>query len=272
VTVLFRPLTDPLHFFSPRTTREISALRMTPWAATNSLTALVRVPGHHRAERSGVLGREVQLVLRTPLGAAPDSENRSDERRSAVLPTYAVTMGNVFASIDEDLQLWIEEQPMWFVATAPLVADGHVNVSPRGHDSFSVLGPRRVGWVDYTGSGIETIAHLRENGRVCLMFNSFGRRPRIVRLHGRGSVFLPGEAEFEEVASLHPEHPSTRAVIMVDISRISDSCGWGVPIMEMTEERNLLRMQADKKGVDGMADYREERNGQSIDGLPGFPT
>jgi hypothetical protein len=182
-----------------------------------------------------------------------------------------LTVAKIFDSIDKNLKSWIEEQPMWFVATAPLGAGGHVNVSPRGHDSFSVLGAHRVGWVDYTGSGVETIAHIRENGRVCIMFNSFGSRPRVVRLHGQGSVFLPGEAAFEEVVALHPEHPSTRAVITVDVTRISDSCGWGVPVLEMTGERDLLRLQAEKKGADGMAEYRVERNALSIDGLPGFP-
>lgn len=180
-------------------------------------------------------------------------------------------MGKIFDSIDDNLKAWINEQPMWFVATAPLDADGHVNVSPRGHDSLSVLGPHRVAWVDYTGSGVETIAHLRENGRVCLMFNSFGPRPRIVRLHGRGSVHLPGTPEFDEVVARHPAHPSTRAVIVVDVTRISDSCGWGVPVMEVTGERDLLRLQAEKKGPDGMSAYRVERNAHSIDGLPGFP-
>lgn len=180
-------------------------------------------------------------------------------------------MAKIFDSIDEALKAWIEEQPMWFVATAPLGADGHVNISPRGHDSFSILDSHRVAWVDFTGSGVETIAHIRENGRVCLMFNSFGSRPRIVRLHGQGSVFLPGDATFEEIVALHPDHPSTRAVITVDVTRISDSCGWGVPVMEMTGERDLLRLQAEKKGVDGMSTYRTERNAQSIDGLPGFP-
>lgn len=179
-------------------------------------------------------------------------------------------MGKLFDSIDDNLKAWIEAQPMWFVATAPLGADGHVNVSPRGHDSFSVLDAHRVAWVDYTGSGVETIAHLRENGRVCLMFNSFGSRPRIVRLHGRGSVSLPGDADFEEIVARHPEHPSTRAVITVDVTRISDSCGWGVPVMEMTGERDLLRLQAEKKGVEGMAEYRVEKNRRSIDGLPGL--
>jgi hypothetical protein len=180
-------------------------------------------------------------------------------------------VAKVFDTIDKHLKTWIEEQRMWFVATAPLGADGHVNVSPRGHDSFSVLGSHRVGWVDYTGSGIETIAHIRENGRVCLMFCSFGSRPRIVRLHGRGLVFLPGEEAFTEVAALHPEHPSTRAVITVEVTRISDSCGWGIPVMDMVGERDLIRAQAEKKGADGMAEYRAERNARSIDGLPGLP-
>lgn len=180
-------------------------------------------------------------------------------------------MGKLFDAIDESLRRWIEAQPMWFVATAPLAADGRVNVSPRGSDSFSVLGPHRVGWVDFTGSGVETIAHLRENGRICLMFAAFDARPRIVRLHGHGQVHLPGTAAFDEVTALHPDHPSTRAVITVDVERISDSCGWGVPVMEVvTDERELMRRFAEKKGADGMDQYRAERNAASIDGLLGI--
>lgn len=179
-------------------------------------------------------------------------------------------VGQVYAEIDEALQAWIEKQPLWFVATAPLSADGQVNCSPRGHDTFSVLGPRRVAWVDYTGSGVETIAHLRENGRVCLMFASFDHRPKIVRLHGHGRVYLPGDPDFEDVTARHPAHPSTRAVVIVDVERISDSCGFGVPVMEVTQERDLLQLYAQKKGPDGMASYRAEKNSQSIDGLPGL--
>jgi hypothetical protein len=179
-------------------------------------------------------------------------------------------MGKVFDGIDETLGRWISAQPMWFVATAPLAGDGHVNVSPRGHDSFSVLGPHRVGWVDYTGSGVETIAHLRENGRICVMFASIDARPRIVRLHGHGTVLLPGEAGFDEVAALHPAHPSTRAVIVVDVQRVSDSCGFGVPVMTVVEERDLLRLSAEKRGPDGMRRYRAEKNATSLDGLPGL--
>ena len=156
------------------------------------------------------------------------------------------------------------------MATAPLAADGHVNVSPRGHDSLSVLGPHRVAWVDYTGSGVETIAHLRENGRICLMFNSFDQRPRIVRLHGTGVVRLPGEPEYDEVVRLHPSHPSTRAVIDVDVHRVSDSCGYGVPVMEVVGERDLLRLSADKRGPEGLVAYRAEKNRESLDGLPGL--
>jgi hypothetical protein len=179
-------------------------------------------------------------------------------------------MGKVFDGIDDALAAWIADQPMWFVATAPLSADGHVNVSPRGHDSFSVLGPHRISWVDYTGSGVETIAHLRENGRVCVMFCSFDKRPRIVRLHGTGSVWLPGTATYDEVVALHPPHPSTRAVVTVDVSRVSDSCGYGVPVMEVLGERDLLRLSAEKRGPEGLVAYRAEKNAASIDGLPGL--
>lgn len=181
-------------------------------------------------------------------------------------------MGRLYAEIDVSLRTWIEAQQLWFVATAPLAADGIVNVSPRGHDSFSVLGPRRVGWVDYTGSGVETIAHLRENGRICIMFASFDRRPRIVRLHGHGRVRMPGHPDYVEVTARHPAHPGSRAVIMVDVERISDSCGFGVPVMELVEERDLLRRSAEKKGPAGLAAYRAEENSHSVDGLAGLPT
>ena len=179
-------------------------------------------------------------------------------------------MGKVFDGIDEQLRDWIAKQPMFFVATAPLSGDGHVNVSPRGHNSFSVLGPHRVAWVDYTGSGVETVAHLRENGRICVMFCSFDNRPRVVRLHGRGSVALPGQPSYDETVARHPEHPSTRAVIVVDVERVSESCGYGVPVMEMVGERDLLRLHAQHKGADGLAAYRAEKNATSIDGLAGL--
>jgi hypothetical protein len=178
-------------------------------------------------------------------------------------------VGKVFDGIDDTLAAWIADQPMFFVATAPLAADGCVNVSPRGHDTFSVLGPHQVGWVDYTGSGIETIAHLRENGRICVMFCSFGKRPRVVRLHGKGRVCGPGTPAYDDLVARHPGHPSTRAVVVVDVERVSESCGYGVPVMETVGERDLLRLHADKLGPDGMAAYRERHN-VSIDGLAGL--
>ncbi len=180
-------------------------------------------------------------------------------------------MGKIYPEIDDALETWIGGQPLFFVATAPLDAAGLVNVSPRGHDTFSVLGPRRVGWVDYTGSGIETVAHLQENGRICVMFASFDHRPRIVRLHGHGQVRQPGHPDYADVTSRHPVHPGTRAVIVVDVERISDSCGFGVPVMELVSERDLLRLSAQKKGTEQMAAYRAEKNASSIDGLPGLP-
>jgi hypothetical protein len=117
---------------------------------------------------------------------------------------------------------------------------------------------------------VETIAHLRENGRICVMFASFDRRPRIVRLHGHGTVALPGDPGYAEVVARNPAHPSTRAVIIVHVRRVSDSCGHGVPVMEMVAERDLLQLTAEKKGPDGLAAYRSEKNAVSIDGLPGL--
>ncbi len=179
-------------------------------------------------------------------------------------------MGQVFDGIDDDLRAWIETQPLFFVATAPLSSAGHVNLSPRGHDCLSVLGRRRLAWVDLTGSGVETIAHLRENGRITLMWSAFTGRPRIVRVHGRGRVALPGDPVFEQVVALHPAHPSTRAVVVVDAERVSDSCGYGVPVMEVVQEREILRLRAEQRGPDGLAAYRAASNARSLDGLPGL--
>ena len=138
-------------------------------------------------------------------------------------------MGKVFDGIDDSLASWITQQHLFFVATAPLSEDGRVNVSPRGLDSLSILDQHTVAWLDLTGSGAETIAHLNENGRICIMFCAFDSRPRIVRLHGRGRVVLPGDEIFERVEREHPGHVGARAVIVVDVERASDSCGWGVP-------------------------------------------
>jgi len=165
---------------------------------------------------------------------------------------------------------WISAQPLWFVATRTAYRRWARQRLAQRHDSLTILGPHRVAWVDYTGSGVETIAHVRENGRICLMFASFDRRPRVVRLHGRGCIALPGKPAYVDVVGRCPAHPSTRAVVIVDVERVSDSCGYGVPVMDLVEERDLLRLFADKKGPEGMDGYRALKNTTSIDGLPGL--
>ncbi|MCU1593133.1 MAG: pyridoxamine 5-phosphate oxidase [Frankiales bacterium] len=180
-------------------------------------------------------------------------------------------MGRVFDTIDDELSSWIAAQPLFFVATAPLAGDGLVNVSPRGLDCLSVLGPRQVGWIDSTGSGVETIAHLRENGRITVMWCAFSDAPRVVRVHGRGRVCMPGSKEYDELLALHPKQPSPRAAVVVDAVRISDSCGFGVPLMELVGERTQMFRWAQSKGPAGVASYRESRNAVSLDGLPGLP-
>lgn len=179
-------------------------------------------------------------------------------------------MAKVFDGIDERLRAWIAEQHVFFVATAPLAADGHVNLSPRGLDCLSVLGPRQVAWVDLVGSGVETIAHLQENGRIALMWCAFTGPPRIVRLHGRGRVCLPGTAEYDDVTARHPDHLSTRAVVVVDVERVSDSCGYGVPLMDFVAERDQLDRWAAAKGPEGITTYVAQKNAVSLDGLPGL--
>jgi hypothetical protein len=179
-------------------------------------------------------------------------------------------MGKLFAGIDDDLRAFIARQQMFFVATAPLAADGHVNLSPKGLDSFRILGPTTVAYLDLTGSGVETIAHLRENGRLTVLFCAFEGRPRIVRLQGRGRVVMPGDSQWAEVSAHFPPLPGVRSVIVLDADRISDSCGYGVPLYEFTGHRKQLTDWAEKKGPDGVAEYQAKKNRESIDGLPGL--
>ena len=180
-------------------------------------------------------------------------------------------VGRVYEDISPELQRFLEHQPMFFVATAPLAADGHVNVSPKGLDgTFAVLGPRRVAYLDLTGSGIETVAHVRENARITLMFCAFDGPARIVRLSGRGAVVTCDEPGFEELAARFARLLGARAVITVDVDRVADSCGYGVPRMELVEQRERLLTALAAKGDDGLVAYRAERNATSIDGLPGL--
>lgn len=177
-------------------------------------------------------------------------------------------MGKLYEGIDADLRAFIQAQRMFFVATAPIGAVGHVNVSPKGLDTLRVLAPRTVAYLDHVGSGAETIAHLKENGRIVIMFCAFQGPPKIIRLHGRGEVLQPQDVEYQRLRPLFPAVPSGRAIITVSIQRISDSCGFGVPLYEYQRERSHLADWAGRKGEDGLRVYQGERNARSIDGLP----
>jgi len=190
-------------------------------------------------------------------------------------------MARTYDEIDDHMRGWIARQPMFFVGSAPLAGDGHINVSPKGPaGTLRVLGPRRVAYLDYTGSGAETIAHLRENARVVVMLCAFEGPPRIVRLHGQGEVVLPADPRFEalleEAAFDEPTLPeSRRAIVVVEIARIGSSCGYGVPLMEYSGERPHMdastRKRVRTQGPDAYVAYQAKHNARSIDGLPAVP-
>jgi hypothetical protein len=187
-------------------------------------------------------------------------------------------MGKEFTGIDDHLRLWIEAQPLFFVGTAPLAADGHVNVSPKAPiDTLRVLDERTVAYLDLVGSGAETVAHLRENGRIVIMLCAFQGPPRIVRLHGRGQVVTAAAADFEMLVDRcgfpAPTHAETRrSVVRVELERIADSCGYSVPLMDVQGTRPHTDAWAAKKlrtgGPEALVDYQREKNARSIDGLP----
>jgi len=177
-------------------------------------------------------------------------------------------MAKKFEGIDAALAEWIGAQRVFFVASAPLAREGHVNLSPKGRGALAILGPREVAYLDFVGSGAETIAHARENGRIVLMLCAFEGPPRIVRLQGRASVVEPGDAEFAQLAAKFPPHAGTRAVIRIGLTRISDSCGYGVPLMRFEGERKQLDAWAERKGAEGLRRYQLDNNSISLDGLP----
>jgi hypothetical protein len=190
-------------------------------------------------------------------------------------------MGKVFERIDEHQREWIARRELFFVGTAPLAGDGRVNCSPKGPmGTFRVLGDHTVANLDLVGSGAETVAHLRENGRIVVMFCAFDGPPRILRLHGRGEVIPADDPRFEDLyarADFEAPHEfveARRAVILIEVERISDSCGYGVPLMSYEGEREHAEKSVAKKlrvgGATAMADYVAERNSESIDGLPAF--
>src|SRR6476661_5612185 len=169
-------------------------------------------------------------------------------------------MAAIVDEIGADLARWISDQPLFFVATAPSGHEGHVNLSPKGLSALAVLGPRRVAYLDLTGSGVETIAHLRENGRVTIMLCAFSGPPRICRLHGQGIVHPLGTEGFDALAGEFAPLPGMRAIIDIAVSRISTSCGFGVPLMDLVGSRDNLTGWAERKGDDGLVEYRQSRN------------
>ncbi|KAA1425620.1 pyridoxamine 5'-phosphate oxidase family protein [Nocardioides antri] len=180
-------------------------------------------------------------------------------------------MAKVYKSVAGRVREFIEAQHVFFVATAPLAADGHVNLSPRGvAGTFAVLDEHTFAWLDGTGSGSETIAHLRENGRITVMFCAFDGPPNIVRLHGTGRVVTLYDEEYDGLAAHFTELPGARAIVVVDVERVSDSCGYGVPLMTYAGERDLMQRYFRRKGAEGSADYRRRKNRTSLDGLRAF--
>lgn len=182
-------------------------------------------------------------------------------------------MGRIYEVIDDRLRTWLLAQPVFFVATAPLSADHSLNCSPKGNrNELAVLDGHTVAYLDQTGSGVETIAHLRENGRIVLMFCAFDGPPRIVRLHGRGRAVLRTDADFVTLAPSFPggSGVGVRSIIVVDVARIADSCGYGVPVMAFEEHRPTMDEWSARKGPEGVEQYWSDHNATSIDNLSGL--
>lgn len=177
-------------------------------------------------------------------------------------------MGQVHETVKGELLEWIRKQTVFFVATAPLAESGHINCSPKGGDAFRVVDETTVAYQDYTGSGAETIAHIRENGRLVIMFCAFDGPPRIVRLYGQAEVILPAHPQYGMLAVLFPRNPGTRAIIRLHVTRVAESCGMSVPLLDFKSPRHDLDDWAEEKGNERLRDYRLRKNQRSIDGLP----
>ena len=176
-------------------------------------------------------------------------------------------MGKFFDSIQPQHKTFIGEQKMFFVATAPLDTDRHINLSPKGMDSFRVLSATRVAYMDIVGSGNETSAHMLENGRITFMFCAFDGPPNILRLYGKGYTVLPNDAEWDQLSALFELHLATRQIIVADIHKLQTSCGFSVPLYAYTGERDHADKWAQKKGPEGLEEYKKEKNRVSMDGL-----
>jgi hypothetical protein len=175
-------------------------------------------------------------------------------------------------NIDPELAGWIARQHIFFVATAPLSASAHINLSPKGGDTFRVLGPKEIAYQEYTGSGAETAAHLRENGRIIIMFCAFEGPPKVLRLHGMGTPIIASDSRYSELSSHFPPHPGTRSIIHISVTRVSTSCGYSVPFLDFRAPRETLDEWTAKHSPEKLVAYRALKNQQSIDGLPAFPS
>jgi len=180
-------------------------------------------------------------------------------------------MGRMLDAITPELATFISEQHVFFVATAPSGAEGHVNLSPKGLDTFAVIDEHTVAWLDLTGSGIETIAHLRDNGRITVMFCAFEGKPNIVRVYGRGEFLTVDDPAAAPLLARFPTKVGARAVVSVAVEQVSTSCGYAVPFMTYAAERPTLDDWAERRGPEGIVAYQAEKNASSIDGLPGLP-
>ncbi|MBL4802137.1 MAG: pyridoxamine 5'-phosphate oxidase family protein [Emcibacter sp.] len=175
-------------------------------------------------------------------------------------------MADFFDALEQKHIDFINVQQMFFVATAP--KNGRLNLSPKGLDSFRIISPTEVAYLDYVGSGNETAAHLLDDGRITIMFNSYSRNALIMKLYGMGQSHAPGSARFDELMTLYKDAPGIRQIFTIKIDNLQTSCGYGVPLYEFVEERKTLTKWCDKKGEQGLKEYFAEKNMVSIDGLP----
>jgi hypothetical protein len=179
-------------------------------------------------------------------------------------------MGRAFDTITDQMRSFIADQHVFFVGTAPQ-NDGNVNLSPKGYDAFRIIDANTVCYLDLTGSGAETIAHIRENGRITFMFCGFEGKPNIVRLYGTGTVVREGDTDWATLSALFPDAPGTRSIISANIHRTSNSCGYAVPFMDFVDDRQQLNNHWEDKTPGDMTEYWAKKNATSIDGLPALP-
>lgn len=174
-------------------------------------------------------------------------------------------MGKKLEIITEELQKFIEQQKIFFVGTA--ANKGNVNVSPKGMDSFRVINSNKISWLNLTGSGNETAAHLLKNNRMTIMFCAFDGKPLILRLYGTAKIYHPRDQQYHEFIELFPKTPGARQIIEMEVDLVQTSCGFAVPYMDYKEDRSILKDWAQKQGDKKIEEYWKEKNTKSIDGF-----